>query len=170
MATQTRYLVRFIAPAGIYNGGEEAALTVDEYKRELERKPAPLIVLLETIEDELDGEGKPINGRQKRTKAPEAPAPPALAGKDAEIADLKAKLQAAVERSVLGSDPEKAKLQKAVDELGAQKAELEVKLAQAVEHAASVEAKAEAAALEGRNRIAELEADLNALKAKKTKG
>lgn len=170
MAKLTRYLVRFNAAAGVYNAGEEAALSVDDYKRELERKPAPVIELLETIEDEIGGDGKAIPGAQKRTKAPATPASPALASKDAEIASLKAQLQAATERSVLGTDPDKAKLQKAVDELTAQKAELEKKLAQAVEHAADVEAKAKAAAIEGGNRIAELEADLAALKAKKPKG
>lgn len=170
MATLTRYLVRFTAAAGLYNAGEEAALSVEDYKREIGRVPAPLIELLETITDEIGPDGRMVDGAQKRVKAPPAPATPAIASKDAEIADLKAKLQAAVERSVLGSDPEKDKLAKSVEVLTAQKAELEVKLAQAVEHAAGVEAKAKAAAVEGGNAIAELQAEIAALKAKKPKG
>ena len=170
MATLTRYLVRFKESAGIYNAGEEAALSVDDYRRELGRKPVPLIVLLETITDELDGEGKPIAGRQTRVPAPEQPDPPPVAAKDAEIAKLRAQLQAAQERSVLGSDPEKAKLQRAVDELGAQKDELEKKLAQALEAVDDVTAKAKAAAAAGGATIADLQSKLDAAEKKLAEG
>lgn len=133
MATLIRYTVRFAASCGLYNAGEVATLSAEDYQKELRRKPAPLIDLIETLEDELNSEGKQIAGRQKRTPAPPKAPPADVAGKDAEIASLKAKLQAAQERNVLGSDPEKEKLAKSVAELGEQKAELEKKLAQAVE-------------------------------------
>lgn len=140
MATLTRYLVVFTASAGIYNDGEEAALSADDYQRELQRKPRPLIALKETIVEEVDGQGKPVAGTQKRTPAPPVAQPADVSAKDVRIAELEAKVKALTEKAVLGSDPEKDKLQKSVDELGAQKAELEKKLAQAVEANTALEA------------------------------
>jgi septal ring factor EnvC (AmiA/AmiB activator) len=162
--TQTRYLVRFHASAGIHRDGDVVALDAQTFAKELTRRPIAL-ELLEEWHETLDGNGV-VTGCEITPAPPKSASPAAAAESElvlahARIAELDRDLGELREKVVLGTDPARARLEEEAKAMKKRIEELEAAVAKGATELADARgavAKAETDLAAAKARVAELEA------------